>query len=126
MAAADDVRVMILGHSFVKRFGDSYFVSNLGIGNVLLNVHGVGGRTVEKLKRYDMDDVRMFSPQVIVLEIGTNDLCDPNVDVDMFVGSVVEFCDFLLSSVASVQRIYVCEVIGTEMDLECAITVCRI
>ena len=42
----------------------------------------------------------------------------------MFVTSVVEFCDFLLS-VASVQCIYVCEVIG-QMDLERAITVFRI
>ena len=111
MAAADDVRVMILGHSFVKRFDESCFVSNLGIGNVVLNVHGVGGRTVEKVRRYDMEDVRRFSPQIIVLEIGSNDLCDPNVDVDVFVSSVVEFCDFLLSSVASVKFICVCEVI---------------
>ena len=36
------------------------------------------------------------SPPAIVLEIGSNDLCDSNVDGDMLVSSVVEFCDFFV------------------------------
>ena len=37
-------------------------------------MHGVGGRTVHKLENYDLHVVSRLCPDIVILEIGTNDL----------------------------------------------------
>ena len=36
--------------------------------------HGIGGRTISKLREYDFDAVREITPDIIVLKLGSNDL----------------------------------------------------
>lgn len=73
-------------------------------------MHDGGGENSGEAKTSRHGGCKEVLPK-IVLEIGSNNLCDPNLDVDVFVLSVVEFCDFLLSSVAIVKFICVCQVI---------------
>ena len=78
-------KVLILGHSFMKRLQsdlkttfDARTVSNFRLeGTATVNLFGVGGRTVEKLLRYDLHVVRRLAPDVVILEVGANDI--PNV-----------------------------------------------
>ena len=76
-------RVLILGHSFVKRFNyflnqgrDKRTVPNLNLPSVDICVYGIGGRTVAKIRAFDLERVRAFQPHIVVLEVGSNDLCD--------------------------------------------------
>ena len=76
--------VLILGHSFVKRLKrdlrshfDPRADGNFKLGGTAsVHLHGVGGRTVAKLRSFDLHVVERIAPDVVILEIGTNDLVD--------------------------------------------------
>jgi hypothetical protein len=61
-------------------------------------MHGVGGRTVPKLRKMDMGVITRISPDIVILDIGTNDLAlaPPEVvgsDIEELVRSLVaEYC----------------------------------
>ena len=40
------------------------------------------GRTVDKLIKYDLQDIRDTAPNVVILDIGSNDLWDEQSDPD--------------------------------------------
>ena len=90
MAAANEKpRVLVLGHSFVRRLrefaaqnhsGGPYDL-NLGLSNICSIIfHGIGGRTVDKMIKNDLDKIRSAAPNIVVLELGSNDLCDKDSD----------------------------------------------
>ena len=60
--------------------------SQLG-GTVSVHLHGTGRRTVAKLQSFDLHVVEQIAPDVLILEIGTNDLVNRSPD---FVGSEIE------------------------------------
>ena len=75
-------RILILGHSFIHRL-ESFLIGNFNAtiaktltisGDLLFKWHGIGGRTVEKTPQHDLDIVRSFAPNVVVIQLGTNDL----------------------------------------------------
>ncbi|KAJ7319476.1 hypothetical protein OS493_036119 [Desmophyllum pertusum] len=88
-------KVLILGHSFVKRLkcdlkasfdarADSSFHLE---GTNTASLFGVGSRTVQKLRQYDLHMVRRLAPDVVILEIGTSDLSVLGPEV---IGSSIE------------------------------------
>jgi len=108
--------VLILSHSFVKRLKRdlrSHFDPRADInfklgGTVSLHLHGVGGRTVAKLRSFDLHVVEQIAPDVLILEIGTNDLVATSPEV---VGSVIEGLVCLLLEDYKVRVVCVCHVI---------------
>ena len=74
--------VLIIGHSFVRRLKSDLRVQfderaskNFGLcGSAVVHMHGVGGRTVAKLRKHDLGVVSSLCPDIVILEIGTNDL----------------------------------------------------
>ena len=74
--------VLILGHSFVPRLChdletgfDQRADVNFNLeGTATVFMEGVGGRTVPKLRKFDLHVVKRMTPDIIILEIGTNDL----------------------------------------------------
>ena len=72
--------VLILGHSFVRRLChdletgfDQRADLNFNLkGTAVVFMHGVGGRTVPKLRMFDVHVVKQLSPDIIIVEIGTN------------------------------------------------------
>ena len=74
--------VLILGHSFVRRLCHDLEISSDQRADVNFNLevtavvfmHGVGGRTVPRLRMFDLHVVKRLSPDIIILKIGTNDL----------------------------------------------------
>ena len=109
-------KVLILGHSFVKRLQsdlkttfDTRADSNFHLeGTATVHLFGVGGRTVEKLRRYDLHVVRRLAPDVVSLEVGTNDISDVGPEV---VGSSIEGLVSSLLDDFSVTVVGVCHVI---------------
>lgn len=99
MVAADEKpRALVLGHSFVRRLkefaaqnhSDGPYDLNLGSSNVCFIVfHGIEGRIVDKMIRNDLDKIRSAAPNVVVLELGSNDLCDKDSDPETIALSIV-------------------------------------
>ena len=81
--------VLVLGHSFVRRLETFVVLSPLPCvsPNFLLPVsspvhfYGVGGRTVTKLRQLDLAVVARCRPTLLILDIGSNDLCNPFCNV---------------------------------------------
>ena len=99
MAAANEKpRVLVLGHSFVRRLrefaaqnhsGGPYDL-NLGLSNICSIIfHGIGGRTVDKMIKNDLDKIHSAAPNIVVLELGSNDLCDKDTDPETIALSIV-------------------------------------
>ena len=82
-------RILVIGHSFVWRLNkfitestrpciDRHFCLTDAAS---ISFHGIGGRTVDRLRDSDLHAVFSFKPTLLILEIGSNDLCDPNLAV---------------------------------------------
>ena len=108
--------VLILGHSFVRRLKEDLQSNfdvradkNFGLaGDAIIHMHGVGGRTVKKLRDHDLGVISSWKPHAVILEIGTNDLADLGPEV---VGSEIEELTKVLLGSFSVKVIGVCQVI---------------
>ena len=103
--ASSPPTVLILGHSFVRMLSAD-LRSNFDARAAEHN--GVGGRTVKKLRLYDLGVVSALKPDVIIIEIGTNDLVANRPEV---VGSEIDDLVQLLLQSYCVRVIGVCEVI---------------
>ena len=108
--------VLILGHSFVRRLChdletgfDQRADVNFNLeGIAVVFMHGAGGQTVLKLRMFDLHVVKGLSPDIIILEIGTNDLTRSGPEV---VGSEIDdFVRFLLNNL-TVRVLGVCHAI---------------
>ena len=77
-------------------------------GTVSVHLHGVGGRTVATLRSFDLHMVEQIAPDVLILEIWTNDLVDTSPEV---VGSEIESLVCLLVEFYKVHVVCVCHVI---------------
>ena len=86
-------KALILGHSFVRRLKrdlDSGFDPRAASdfrGTASVYLHGVGGRTVQTLQENDLHVIRDLAPDIVILEIGTNDLTHTPPEI---VGSLIE------------------------------------
>ena len=108
--------VLILGHSFVKRLQsdletgfDSRVDGNFNLrGSAFVHMFGVGGGTVSKLQAHDLHVISRLAPEVVILEIGTNDLSQSGPEV---VALEIEVLVSLLREKYSVRVIGVCQVI---------------
>lgn len=86
--------VLILGHSFIGRLRDDLRSNfdpraNISFGvldDAIVYLHGVGGQTVARLRR-KLEIVSSLSAEIVILEIGTNDLAHLRPEV---VGSEIE------------------------------------
>ena len=125
MAAANEKpRALVLGHSFVRRLkdfaaqnhSDGPYDLNLGLSNVCSIIfHGIGGRTVDKLIRNDLDKIRSASPNIVVLELGSNDLCDKDSDPETIALSIVALAELLITEL-SLRIVAVCEVTARQNE----------
>ena len=73
-------RVLILGHFFIRRLKD-FIASHPDLNaNFLIaeacefKWHGVGGKTIAKARAFDLPMVESFLPQIVILQLGSNDL----------------------------------------------------
>ena len=104
-------KVLVFGHSFVRRLHrdltthfDMQAAQNFNLPDVSIKLHGIGGWMVDKLIQYDFGYVKKFLPNIVILEVGTNDL--PLMKPET-VGSKIEDLVRLLLGVASIQVIKV-------------------
>ena len=112
-------QVLIMNHSFVHRFlkflaqGSERRVSlDLNLSrSAHIHYYGVGGRTVDKLSKYDLSVVDRLKPEIVILELGSNDL-SPSEARSEQVGSKIESLLQLLHANYGVKFIVVCQTIN--------------
>ena len=105
-----------MGHSFVHRFhtflaqsADRRVRLDLNLSrSAHVNYHGVGGRTVDKLNKFNLSEVVCLKPEIVILELGSNDL-SPEEARPEHVGSKIESLVQLLHAQYSVKFIVVCQ-----------------
>lgn len=112
----DTPRVLILGHSFIRRLKDfihrnSQLSEDFHIPHVILKWHGIGGRTIRKVIRYDLRVVREYKPNIVILQLGTNDLTTLHATT---VGSEIDELVRLLYEKYDVKLVCVCQTIDRE------------
>ena len=78
------------------------------LGDAVIQLHDVGRRTLKKFRPFVLGVVSALKPDVIILEIGPNDLVADHPEV---VGSEIDDLVQLLLQSSSVRVIGVCEVI---------------
>ena len=113
-------RVLILGHSFIRRLHEfvrlptNALREDFDVTNPMtLRWDGVGGRTLAKVIRYDLE-IRQFSPDIVILQLGTNDITDCSIRSALTVGSQLEDLTKLLHEQFGVTVVCVCQTILKE------------
>jgi lysophospholipase L1-like esterase len=110
--------VLVFGHSFVRRLNDDLnngFDSrakqnfNLAASGVYVSLKGTGGRTVDRVFKYDISFLKSCKPDIVVLEIGTNDLSNLSPEV---VGSRIDDLVRYMLDELNIKVIAVCQVIN--------------
>ena len=112
--------VVIRGHSFVRRLNcdlnaafDSRPNTNFELSqSTSIHLHGVEGRTVEKLKKFDLSVLETFKPDILLLEIGTNYLSRFKPET---VGSLIEEFILFVRHHFGTRVIAICEVIDRNL-----------
>jgi len=109
VTAFEPLKIHVFGHSFGRRLPDDLKVPfddracrdfHLQ-GTAKVRLYGVGGLTVSKLRQRDLSVVSSFAPDIVILEIGTNDL---TVDQPEVVGSAIEELVHFLKEVLSIRE----------------------
>ena len=89
-------RILILGHSFIWRL-EEYMLKSFGFhhnmgfsyGTAEIFFRGTGGRTCDRLISDDLPVVDELRPDIVYLEVGTNDLTDMSLRPET-IGSLIE------------------------------------
>ncbi|KAJ7394561.1 hypothetical protein OS493_000377 [Desmophyllum pertusum] len=118
MADSIKPKVMVVGHSFVHRLHsflrrgkDSHFEQDLGLGHTCaLRFFGTGGRTVPKTCLFDCETIKSFNPDVVILELGSNDLTAEDARPET-VGSALADLVIHLFEVMNTSKIFVCQIL---------------
>ncbi|XP_078315393.1 uncharacterized protein LOC144619896 [Crassostrea virginica] len=81
------MRALVLGHSFIKRLSNWMRANSIVMprDNLELHLHGVGGRTVPQVFHLDLLMVERINPDVILLQLGGNDISDSTSASDVLV-----------------------------------------
>lgn len=92
--------VLILGHSFVRRFEQFVLNSldarvnenlNLNYDEVQISYSGHGGASLERIRALGTSYVREQRPDVVIIQAVSNDLCKPEKTVDLIFRRLIEF-----------------------------------
>ena len=109
--------LLFLHHSFVRRLQtfltehhERCATHNMNLPHENVSFLGIGGRTVSKMLSFDLDKIKAFQPKVIILELGTNDLCVVGQRPES-VGSDIEHLVQVLHDHCGAEFIMVCLVI---------------
>ena len=95
----------------MRRFGE--FIDNVQPNGLYRrDLHfGTGGRTDDKTIRFDLDAIRSSAPDVVVLEMRSNDACEQDSDAETIASSLVALTELLIRE-CKLQFIVVCQILA--------------
>ena len=65
----------------------------------------------DKLIKYDLQDIRETAPNVVILDIGSNDLCDEQSDPDTVALSIIALVEILIKDL-KLRCLVLCQVLS--------------
>lgn len=92
-------QVLILGHSFISRLYDYIITSNhhsvdvnMGLDPELhkIRLRGYPGGNLQKIREKGIEEVKRFKPDCVILQIGSNDLCNKEKTVNEIAQGIIE------------------------------------
>ena len=110
---------LLVGHSFVRRTTkfiernqeDGSYTHTFGLESTCtVKTIGTVGRTVDKLIKYDLQDTGDKAPNVVIQDIGSNDLCDEQSDPDMVALSIIALVEILITDL-KLRCLVLCQVL---------------
>ncbi|CAC5405857.1 unnamed protein product [Mytilus coruscus] len=121
---SNTTRVLILGHSFIKRLfmkiihtWDSKLVQNLNVreAGVRTRFLGFPGGNISRLLKDEHHRIRReilkYPPDIVVLQIGGNDLDCEKFNLHVYISNVVSFINILQGTYGE-KKVVVCEIFG--------------
>lgn len=110
------VRASVLGHSFVKRLGDytrdgEDLWKNLRLNNDEFDIEfvGLGGSNVHTVQQ-KLGEISRFSPQLVFMQIGSNDLCKANCEPERLARHIISLANLLCEGYG-VQRVVIGQIL---------------
>ena len=98
-----DKRIMVLGHSFLRRLADDLDAKfdaraskDFNLKGCNVRLFGIGGRTVTKLRSFDLGKVSSYRPDILLLEVGTNDISLAHKSAQSVGSEIEEFTTLIL------------------------------
>ena len=112
--------ILVFGHSFVsrlKKYLSNHVLSNFDLDHSQISVitHGISGLKIPSFKQEIYHFVENIHPDFLIVEIGTNDLCDSNTDPIIMAGDLVDFLSHL-SENNHIQHVVVCEPVFRDLS----------
>jgi len=96
-------RVLVLGDSFIRRLHEfvlgapQHFSVDFHLAHfAVIKWYGIGGHTVTKTVQNDLDMIKSFKPDIVLIQLGSNDLTG---ETALRVGSSIDDFDKLLHDV---------------------------
>lgn len=108
---ASKPRALVLGHSFVRRVrgvvevidlhqANDNYRRDLAIWSLRCEIFGVGGRSVDKMIRLDLEVIKRNALMSWFWRSRSNDICDSHCDADTVALFIVAFTELLLNSLS--------------------------
>lgn len=93
--------VILFGHSFIRRLGEFMELSNqenLGLSVDKCNVTCLGfvGLCLQQRQKLHYVDRKLQGADLVLIEIGSNDLCNRNYNPETFANDLFSYAMFLL------------------------------
>lgn len=97
-------KIHIIGHSYVHHFktfirrNSDQFSYNLNLDpkQVMIQYSASPGASVPQLRDRHIQYVQDFEPDIVILDIGTNDLCNKHLTAEALVASLLDLVDHLI------------------------------
>ena len=98
------LKCLILGHSFVRNL-KIFIGSNLPQYNytlklnqkeIMIQFSSKPSPTVESLKACQLADIEYFEPELVILDIGTNELCHATYEPSKLASAILSLVDILI------------------------------
>ena len=127
------IQIGIIGHSFVKRMSThlsqdkdrQWSNLNLPVAQFKVHIKGQGGLTMKQLRSWSPCELGFskVKPDLVYLEIGSNDLCDFTVMPEVLAKHVAAFADYLCLA-HGINTVYVGQVLQRfKMPDTCSLSV---
>ena len=97
-------KILLLGHSFISHFkrfvknNQTHFTYSLNLDprEVMVQYSSLPGATVTAIRKKRLSDVEDFEPDMVILQIGTNDLADDQCTHETLISAITDLVDTLL------------------------------
>lgn len=112
------LKVVLWGHSFVRRFKDfltERVIHNAGLDTDKFDINfvGLGGLSLSQRRRLHSKDDELREADIVIIDIGSNDLCNEMYSPEQFALDLMSYSSFLITGL-NVKKVVLMQVLYRE------------